>query len=372
MPRRPRLLVVITLAQVGGAQTYVTRLLPALATHFDVTVAAHGPGPLRDETLAVGGRFVELRHVRRPVSPWRDVAGLFELMRLFRTERPDIVHLNSSKAGLLGCVAAFLTRVPVRIFTVNGWVFSWYSGVASRLYLWADRAIGLLATSVICVADQERELGLAARTCRFDRTVVIHNAVDVGAALRASRNGTRPVTLVSVGRLKAPKDFVTLVKALAQLEPGSFRGLVVGDGPDRALIETEIGGLGLSDLVELCGERDDVHELLALADVFVLSTRSEGLPLSILEAMAAGLPVVASAVGGVPELVVDGETGLLVPPDDVAALAAALERLVREPERRRRMGDAGRHRAEAHFDLPAFHRAHLDLYASELARVGAP
>jgi glycosyltransferase involved in cell wall biosynthesis len=176
---------------------------------------------------------------------------------------------------------------------------------------------------------------------------------------------------VPVGRLQAPKDPLTLIRALAELgRPGE--AVIAGDGPDRPAVEREVRRLGLESAVRLAGERDDVAELLAEADLFVLSTRSEGLPLSILEAMAAGLPVVASDVGGVPELVVDRETGFLVPPGDPHALAAAIERLLDDPDLRGRFGAAGRARVSTHFDLASAQRAHLDLYRALLADAGLP
>ena len=247
------------------------------------------------------------------------------------------MHASSSKAGVLGRLAAAATRVPIRIFTVHGWAFSAYSGLASRLYRVSDRLMAPLTTVTICVSEQELAAGLEAGTCRAERSVVIHNAVDVAAAPRSRHD--RPVPrLIAVGRLKAPKDFLTLVRALARLPEGGFEALLVGDGPDRGEIEDEIRELGVEGRVQLAGERSDVPALLADSDVFVLSSRSEGLPVSVLEAMAAELPVVASNVGGLGELVVDGETGLLVPPGDPEALAEALGRLIEDRELRRRLG----------------------------------
>ena len=176
---------------------------------------------------------------------------------------------------------------------------------------------------------------------------------------------------MTVGRLQAPKDPITLVRALAELG-ATGRGGDRRRRPRPAAVESEVRRLGLESVVRLAGERDDVGELLAGADLFVLSSRSEGLPLSILEAMAAGLPVVASSVGGVPELVVEGETGLLVPPGDPHALAAAMERLLDDPALRRRLGAAGRTRVSEHFDLAVARRAHLDLYRALLADAGLP
>ena len=366
LPRRPRLLLLITLAEVGGAQSYVAALLPALTRDFDVAVAAHGPGPLQEAAAANGARFIPLEHVRRSVNPLRDLAGLAELVRLFRRERPDIVHANSSKAGILGRLAAAFARVPIRIFTVHGWAFAAHSGLASSLYRWADRLISPLTSMTICVSEYSRTQGLEARTCAADRTVVIPNAVDLQPPSAGERNRKPPV-LIAVGRLKAPKDFLTLVRGLALLRPGSAKTLIVGDGPDRADVEAEIRRLGIGNEVELLGERRDVPELLADADVFVLSSSSEGMPVSVLEAMAVGLPVVGSQVGGVPELVVDGVNGLLVRPGDPSELARALDRLLFDAELRRRLGEAGRERAQGRFTLDSFRRAHVELYSRELA-----
>jgi glycosyltransferase involved in cell wall biosynthesis len=365
-------LLLITLAEVGGAQTYVASLLPALAPGFDVVVAAHGAGPLREAAATPSGaRFVPLEHVRRKVSPFRDVAGLLELVRMLRRERPDIVHANSSKAGVLGRLAASLAGVPIRIFTVHGWAFSAHSGVASRLYRWADRLVRPLTTATICVSNTDRARGLAAQTCTAETTVVIPNAIDVDGAPASRRERPRPL-IVAVGRLKAPKDFLTLVRALALLPGQAFDAAIVGDGPDRAELEAAIEALGIGERVILLGEREDVRQLLAGADIFVLSSASEGLPVSVLEAMAAGLPVVGSHVGGVPELVVEGETGLLVEAGDPQSLAAALDTLVEDAELRRRMGDAGRERARERFDLERFWEAHRELYSRELAKRGLP
>ena len=364
------MLLVITLAEVGGAQSYVAALLPALADRYEVVLAAHGEGPLLDVAARVGARFVPLEHVRRPINPFHDLAGLVELGRLMRRERPWIVHASSSKAGVLGRLAAVATRVPVRFFTVHGWAFSAYSGLASRLYRVADRLMAPLTTVTICVSETELADGVEAGTCRAERSVVIHNAVDVAAAPRSRHDRPAP-RLIAVGRLKAPKDFLTLIRALTALPDVPFEVLIVGDGPDREDLETEIRGLGLESRVRLAGERSDVAELLAGSDVFVLSSRSEGLPVSVLEAMAAELPVVASDVGGVSELVVDGETGMLVPPDNETALAAALGRLVENRELRKTLGAAGRARAGELFDLDAFRRAHVELYDRQLELAGA-
>ncbi len=369
MTTRPRILLLVTLAETGGAQAYVGALSTRLVGHFDVTVAAHGAGPLTDLARSTGAEAAELVHVRRSVSP-RDVLGLAELVTLMRRLEPHVVHASSSKAGVLGRIAARLAGVPVCIFTVHGWAFSAHDGLEAKLYWLAERAVRPLTTATICVSESERAAGIAAGTCDADRTVVIRTGIDA-----ASRPLARPAdgvpVIVSVGRLRRPKDVTTLLRALA-LVRGDYTALVVGGGPGLGEAEAERRRLGLSDVVQFAGERDDVPATLASSHVFVLSSRSEALPISILEAMAAGLPVVATRVGGVPELVRDGETGFLAPASDANALAALIQRLVDSPELRARLGSAGRARVEEHFGLESFLDAHLDLYRGALAARGLP
>ena len=366
--RRPGLLYVVTLAEIGGAQAYVRDLLPAVIERFDVAVAAHGDGPLREATEGLGVPFFPLLHVRRELSARRDPLGFIELARLFRRLRPEIVHLNSSKAGVLGRIAAVPARVPVRVFTAHGWAFKATSGLASRAYCFVDRAMRPLTTCVVCVSEAERTAGLAAGTCLANRTVVIPNAVDVAdAPYRRAGRPSGPLALVSVGRFAEPKDFSTLIAAVASLPTGAVRLTLIGDGPLRPQLEHEVAGCGLTGSVEFVGEVGDVPERIAGCDVFILSSRSEGMPISVLEAMAAGLPVIASAVGGLHEVVDEGSTGFLVPPGSVAALAGAIARFVGDPSLVDELGRAGRRRAEVSFSFERWRSAHVELYQSLVA-----
>ena len=361
----------MTLAEVGGAQSYVRDLVDGAGeAGFDVAVAAHGEGPLKTAAAELGVPFFPLTQVRRKVSPLHDPLGIVELIRLFRRLRPDVVHLNSSKAGVLGRIAAFASRVPVRIFTAHGWAFKAAAGFDSRLYLLADRAVEPLTSMVICVSENERRAGLAAGVCSAKRSIVIRNAVEVGAAPSRAGGDETPVQVVSVGRLAPPKDFSTLVTAVARLPEGRAHLRIVGDGPLRDELEAQTRALGIAAAVEFVGEVPDARLCLGDADVFVLASLSEGMPVSVLEAMASGLPVVASAVDGLDEVVVEGWTGFLTPPGDAAALAAGIDRLVDDPALRKAFGEAGRARAEEHFSLPAWREAHFSLYRSLLADRG--
>jgi glycosyltransferase involved in cell wall biosynthesis len=364
--RKPRLLMLITLSELGGAQTAVALLFPGLVEQFEVTVAAQGSGPLRTAAEAAGMRYVELRHVRRQIHAWHDALALVELVGLCRRVRPDVVHAHSSKMGVLGRLAAWVASVPVRVLTVHGWSFAAYDGLAGRLFLWIERLMRPLTTAVVCVAEDSREQGLAAKACDPRRTVVIPNAVDV-RSFRPANGGSGNARIIGIGRFAYPKDFTTLLEALARVR-APCHTVLVGDGPSLPAISAAVQEDGLFERVELLGARADIPELLARSDVFVLSSRSEGFPVSILEAMAAGLPVVATDVGGIAEAVEDGETGLLVPAADPEALACALERLVSDADLRRRLGAAGRARALRLFDVTRYRRAYVELYCRELQR----
>jgi glycosyltransferase involved in cell wall biosynthesis len=237
----------------------------------------------------------------------------------------------------------------------------------SKIAIWAERLVCPLTTATICVAACDRELGIAARTCARERTVVIHNGIDTRLFEQARHGRVRVPTVVSVGRLAAQKDVGTLIRALAKLERGSYRALLIGSGPDEEDLRAEIDRLGLRDSVQLLGDRHDVPRILSHADVFALASIYECLPISVLEAMAAALPVVATRVGGVPELVVNGKTGFVVPAKDPDAFADALRLLLADRELRRQLGHAGRSRVESHFSVERFRDEHVKLYRRELA-----
>jgi len=274
------------------------------------------------------------------------------------------VHLNSSKVGALGRLAAAVARVPVVVFTVHGWAFKASSGVSSLAYLYADRLTRNLASAIVCVSQTEFSRGLEARVCKPDRSVVIANAVDVPEAPPAARKRSEPLAVVWVGRLAVPKDPATLLEAVAELPAETVRLDILGDGPLRPAMEQRAAELGVQESVTFHGEVTDVRRRLERAAAFVLASWSEGMPMSILEAMASGLPVVASDVGGVSEVVVDGVTGFVVPPGDPRALAVALRRLADDPDTRVALGWAGWERARRSFSLGLWRAAHLELYRS--------
>ena len=374
MSTRPRLLVIITLAETGGAQTFVRSLVAGLLGEYTIDVAAHGPaGALRDACAALGVPFHHLEHLVRKPDPWHDALAVLEIRRLAGRLRPDIVQINSSKAGALARLGLVFSGLPV-VFTAHGWAFAARRGMPGVATLAVERIVAPLTSAIVCVSDWDRSIALERGIGTATRLHLIHNGIAVPE--QPPDRGPWPARpmLICVTRLVKQKDVGLLLDALAQPGLEHFRLSVLGDGPERVALLAQRDALGLADRVEIPGERRDVPEQLARADAFVLPTKWEGLPYCILEAMASGLPVVASRVGGVPELVVDGVNGSLVEASDLKALATALRALHADGERARAFGRAAHQRAREQFSLDAMVAAYDQLFRVLLSArtAGAP
>jgi glycosyltransferase involved in cell wall biosynthesis len=230
----------------------------------------------------------------------------------------------------------------------------------------AERAAARWTRVIVCVCEYERQLALAKRLARDEQLYVVHNGVrDVALELRATP-AAAPVRIISVARLEAPKDHATLVDALARLGGLDWRLDLVGDGPLEASIRARCQAAGIADRVNFLGYCEEPAALLARAQVFVLSSRSEAFPRSVLEAMRAGLAVVASDVGGIGEAMDNGRNGILVPRGDPEALSKALGGLIKDADRRRRLGTAARLDFEARFRLDAMVERTAGIYEAVL------
>lgn len=352
---RAKVFYLITELNVGGAERALARLLAGLDAdpgdrgRFEPVVAClyGSQSSVAASIRALGIPVVDLEMTHK----WR-LDSLVRLYRLLRDERPDILHTRLFHANLTGRVLGRLAGVPVVISGERT------MGMESRWRYLLNRLTLFLADRVVCVSEQvaafcARRIGLAP-----DKTVVIPNGVDFPEPSDlltqqiARESLGLPVDGVLIGtvaRLDPVKRLDVLLSALALLEDA--HALVVGYGPEEQRLRAMAEGLGLGARVRFVGYQEDVWPWLAACDVFALSSDWEGMPNAVLEAMGAGLPVVATAAGGTPDVVVDGETGLLVPPGDPAALAAALGRLIQDSELRRTMGAAGWRRARACFSV---------------------
>jgi len=355
---------------IGGAETVALRVASGMDTSlFDVSACSlTGPGPMESRFRAQGVRT----HALVPHGPpgARRLALVLALVRLLRRERVDILHSHNSMPLVCGTPAALIAGVRSVVCTRHAISLS---GELDRSWL-LERAVVRLVDHQIAVSRRVLERGLRTRRIVPGRASVIFNGVDTSLFCGRERGGGSAggtVTLGCVARLSHEKCHCHLISAVNEL---LHRGCdvelkIVGSGDLRDDLFEQAARLGLGSHVDFMGTRSDVPELLRGFDIFVLPSRFEGLPLTVIEAMASGLPVVATQVGGLAELVQDGVNGLLVPPEDPSALADAIETLVRAPELCARMGRAGREIAVSRFDLSVAVRRHEELY---LRLLGAP
>ena len=362
---RIRVLYVVGNFVAGGAERHLLELWSRLDRGgFDVAIACfRREGQFLDEVLALGWPVHDLAVGRRLAS----VSGLFGLLRLCRLIldfRPHVVHGYLFGPNLYAALAGRLTGVPaVVIAKRNVDAFETPRQVA------VQRLSHRLATHVTAVSHAVAETAVALGAAR-ERVTVIPNGVDLSRFVpsppdrsRIGLNGTG-VVVGSVGCLAPRKDHATLLEALALLAGRGchFRAVLVGEGPERPGLEARARDLGLEGRVGFLGERNDVERLLPGMDVFVLSSREEGIPNALLEAMAAGRPSVATDVGGTSEVMTGGETGWLVPPGSPELLAGALEDAIARPDEARRRGEAARQRAFESFGIDRMVRRHEEFY----------
>lgn len=383
--RRVRLLRVIARLNIGGPALQATLLTEKLdPSRYDSLLVTGREDRAEGNYLALHGKTLDgwtvLPALRREIRATRDLAALGRLVALMRTFRPDIVHTHTAKAGMLGRVAARLCGVPVVVHTYHGHVLQGYfSPARTRLFMAIERWLAGHTSRLLAVSERVKQDLLALGIGRAERFDVLPLGLDLDGFLDAeTRRGEfrrelgyteREILVGIVARLvpiKAHEMFLRAAAAITRRVPAS-RFVVVGDGERRADLEALARQLALGDRVRFVGWRGDLQRVYADLDVVVLTSRNEGSPVSLIEAMAAARPVVATRVGGVPDLVKDGQQGLLVPAGDVDALARAIEDVVSSPDRGRAMGEAGRKRV-----YPAFTAerliADLDRLYTELLR----
>lgn len=362
---------VITRLNIGGPAQHVILLSAGLPkeefeTLLVVGKEEEGEGSLLDLARAKGFQPLLLPRLHRPIRPPDDLSTLVALFRLFRRWKPHIVHTHTSKAGTLGRLAARAAGVPIVVHTFHGHIFEGYfSPWRAKAFLNLERLLATLTTRIITLSEGQRRELLALKIGSEEKLAVLPLGLELdhfsasaakSGQLREELGLSEEGRLVGiVGRLvpiKGHEIFLQAARSVAEKLP-SCRFLVVGDGPERSELQGMAEALGISSKVLFLGWRRDLDRIYADLDLCTLSSYNEGTPVSIIEAMAAGVPVVATQVGGVKDLVTHHETGLLVPPGDSQALASAIVTLLNDPEGAQRMARAGRERAYPFYDVKA-------------------
>lgn len=343
LSRPIRVMRIIARLNVGGPALHVTLLTGRLGPpEFESTLVCGriGPGEGDMAYLAAerGITPIIIPELGRELSPLRDPVTLFRLWRLMRHLKPDIVHTHTAKAGFVGRWAAWLARVPVRVHTYHGHVFQGYFGPAkTRLFLALERLTARITDRLITISPALRdELAGVYRVAPAQKFAVVPLGLELAPYAAAPRGlGTlRAAHLIPpsapligiVGRIVPIKNhalFLEMAGRVLQAQPDAYF-VIVGDGEDRAAIEAQADRLGLRKRVVFTGWMQDLVPVFSDLDLLALSSDNEGTPTAIMQALAAGVPVVATAVGGVPDLLRHGGWGRLVPPGDAGALAEAV------------------------------------------------
>jgi glycosyltransferase involved in cell wall biosynthesis len=382
-----RVLRVIARLNVGGPALHVTYLARGLADRGYETTLVAGDVGRGEESMAfvaeeAGVEVVPLRGLSRELSPVHDAVAAWRLARIIRRLRPDVVHTHTAKAGAVGRAAAVLAgpRRPVVVHTFHGHVLRGYFGdVGTRVFRAIETILARATDRLIAVSPEVRDELVALGVAPKEKFSVVRLGIEleprVSFAGDASevrrRHGIAPEKFVVgwFGRMTSVKRTDDLLTTLAGVRERGIDALLlfVGDGDDRERLEQRAHDLGVARSCLFLGYQEDVAPWYAVCDAVILTSASEGTPVTIIEALAAGRAVVATRVGGVPDVVEEGETGFLVRPGDTHALAERLEILARNPERRAAMGAAGRERVLRRYavdrlvdDIDALYRALLE------------
>jgi len=357
--RKPKILQLITRLDQGGSADVTLKLSAGLVKNGYETLLVSGKTAEPQADLikfarqnGFGLRFLPV--LKREPSPIFDLLALFQIYRLILKYRPDILHTNTSKAGFIGRFAGHVAGVPKILHSTHGHIFyGYYNRFISRAFILLEKFAAHCCDRVLNLTEIGRRDHIRERVARPVKFFVTSGGVDLEPFFKVSSEKPEPdfntgkIRICWVGRLVPIKNLPLFLKAAAILQSTNpqFEYIIVGDGEDRQLNEKLVTELGLKN-VEFCGYRADIPQIMAASDLFVFTSLNEGFGNVIIEAMACGLPVIGTRVGGTPELVQDGQNGFLVDSDDAPALAAAIQKIITNPVTYRAMAAQNRKKAE--------------------------
>lgn len=359
---KKRVLFVITKGNWGGAQKYVFDLATALPKNsHDVSVAFGVPGKLGEKLTESGIRTLIINSLQRDMNPLLDVQSFFSLYSLFKKERPDVVHLNSAKIGGLGTLAARLAGIPTIIFTAHGWTFNEDRGALAKLIIrFLSWLTILFAHRVIVLGEREYNQALAFPFVTDKKIIKIplgsmsptFKDREPARALISQKTGatTQSLWIGTISELHPNKGLTYILDACASLTT-PFQFFIIGEGEQRDFLKKYIVEKNLADRIHLLGHIDNASSLLKAFDIFTLTSIKEGLPYVLIEAGYASLPVVASCVGNIPDLITDKKSGLLTPAKGTENISQALTQLISSAELRNEYGQALRTTVVASFSF---------------------
>lgn len=344
-----KILYIITQSEWGGAQKYVHDLALNLRGDFDIAVVCGGKGLLIEKLRQKGIKAAVFKNLVRRISPLKDLICFFQLYRFIKKNGFDIVHTNSSKAEILGNLAAKLAGAPKIIFTAHGFVFSeplfsW----KRKIFIFLERFANKFADKIIAVSDFDRRSAVKQGIALESKLEVVYHGLDLDKFEnldKASRKEFNiPENALLIGTAanfypsKGLKYFINSASLLCR-DFYNLYFLIIGQGGLKKNLQKQIKEQGLENKIIMPGFRPDALQIMKIMDIFVLSSVKEGLPYCLLEAMALGLPIAASKAGGVPEIIEDKKTGLLSEPADFYGLAENIKILIKDKNLRRELSE---------------------------------
>lgn len=364
-----KIVYIITRSDVlGGASVHLLDLAKGMIEKgHQIHILVGGTGAFTEALDKNNIAYTPLAHLKRELSVQHEVLGYVEIKKQLKQLKPDIVHCHSTKAGLLGRLAAKSLNIPV-VFTAHGWAFT--DGVGAKkqkIYAHVERALSKLSDAIISVSDYDRQHGFKHNVGTQQLVTTVHNGVpDIERPTKHTQN---PVPkLIMVARFEEPKDQYFLINTLAELPKNlDWRLDLIGDGPNLQRCKDLTKSKQLDNKVIFHGQSFKVQEFLNQADIFILISKYEGFPLTILEAMRASLPIIASDVGGVKESVT-AQNGFLIPKNDSAALTYALTKLISDANLRNELGGNSRKLYETYFTFETMLEKTLNIYYKILSK----
>ena len=390
---KKKALYIVTQTEWGGAQKYVYELVTSPeALNYDLIVAV---GKNKDKTLInklkeQNIKVIELKHLIRPISLINDVLAIFELKKLYQKIKPDIIHTNSSKPSILGAYAFSLSGLKNArlIHTVHGWAFNEsINWLKKKIYLLAEKATAKYKDKIIFIAEFDRQAAIKYIIAKEKKLITIHNGINVDDIKFLSKeeaqeklfkdykltdlasipphppsDGGGKIIIGTIANFYKTKGLEYFIQAIKKSESENIIGVVIGDGNSRLELENLINNLNLKNQFLLLGRYANAPQYLKAFDIYISSSVKEGLPYSILEAMAAQLPIVATRVGGIPEIIKDSNNGLLIEPKNPAVLAEKINILINNQQLRQTLAEQAERDVKEKFNQQQMIKKTFELY----------
>lgn len=354
-----KILFIITKSEMGGAQRFLYELITHLNPHknYQFLVAAGGSGQLIEKLREKGIEVVSIKNFSNAPG-LKNFLAFFETFNLIRKFKPDVLYLLSSEAGFIGSMTGSFYRFFIRnkkpkiIYRIGGWAFKEpHNIIVKKIFLWAEKLSAPFKDTIITNSEFDRQLAIKNKIARPEKIITIYNGLDIGNLKFLPREIAKKIlenkiyetisyklkaeslligTIANFYKNKGLQFLILAIAGIKRLQP-NWRFIIIGDGPERFSLEKLIKNYGLENYISLIGSISDAYKYLKAFDLFVMSSVKEGQPWVILEAMAAGVPIVATNIAGIPEMIENEKSGFLVEPADSEALCLAIEKILTHP-----------------------------------------